>query len=401
MNTIRLKNAAEVTVSNVDKKSAEGEIPVRRCNYTDVYYNDRITTALDFMEATATPEQVRAFQLRAGDVLLTKDSETPEDIAVPALVTSELPEVLCGYHLAILRARPGIDSRFLFWAIASQVTRQQFTASATGVTRFGLRADAYAEVRIPKYDLNTQRAIADYLDGQVDQIDSLIRAKHRLVLSMEERIDARVRMHIGESDLVQTESGRPTQAIKRQLRKMFRGADGVAYEMVTAFRDGQVTARSQRRAEGYTESWTDGSQVQGVYASDVVIHGLDGFAGAIGTAEVSGVCSPVYHVCTPTLDGDADFFGRLLRILAVSGYLGLFASSTRERAVDFRNWDLFGRIPVPLVDVSEQRLIGDAIRKMRPFRVSVERSALLAAERRQALITAAVMGQLPIPGLAA
>ena len=51
----KLKFLARVQTSNVDKISSDGEEPVRLCNYTDVYYNDRITPDLDFMEATLPP----------------------------------------------------------------------------------------------------------------------------------------------------------------------------------------------------------------------------------------------------------------------------------------------------------------------------------------------------------
>jgi type I restriction enzyme S subunit len=151
-----------------------------------------------------------------------------------------------------------------------------------------------------------------------------------------------------------------------------------------------------RRAEGYTLSAATDPQGQYVHVNDVVVHGLDGFAGAIGTSEASGNCSPVYHVCVPVGDGDSRFLGRLLRLLALQGYLGNFATSTRERAVDFRNWDLFGRIPVPVVPAAEQQAIGELITKLRPLREAIERSAALAAERRQALITAAVTGQFDV-----
>jgi type I restriction enzyme S subunit len=134
---------------------------------------------------------------------------------------------------------------------------------------------------------------------------------------------------------------------------------------------------------------------------DVVVHGLDGFAGAIGTSEADGVCSPVYHVCVPVLGGDSHFYGRMLRLLATTGYLGNFATSTRERAVDFRNWDLFGRIPLPVVSVDEQRHIGNRIRHLSPIRELVARSEGLINERKSALVTAAVTGQLEIPGVAA
>ena len=64
--------------------------------------------------------------------------------------------------------------------------------------------------------------------------------------------------------------------------------------------------------------------------------------------------------------------------------------------MDFRNWDLFGRIPIPVVPVLEQERIGDQIRAIRPLRDRILASEALAAERRQALITAAVTGGIEI-----
>ena len=128
----------------------------------------------------------------------------------------------------------------------------------------------------------------------------------------------------------------------------------------------------------------------------MVVHGLDGFAGAIGASEVDGSCSPIYHVCRPTDGGNPRFYGRLLRLLATTGYLGLFATSTRERAVDFRNWDLFGRIPVPAVPPADQHRIGEMIRRAAPLSDAVQRSASVVSERRQALIAAAVTGQIEL-----
>ena len=104
---MRLKHVAAVRPSNVDKKTVEGQEPVRLCNYVDVYKNDYITEAFDFMQASATPAQIAAFTLKASDVIITKDSETWDDIAVPAYVKTDLPGVLCGYSscLGTTRAR--------------------------------------------------------------------------------------------------------------------------------------------------------------------------------------------------------------------------------------------------------------------------------------------------------
>ncbi len=401
MNTRRLKYVADVRFSSVDKKSIDGQVPVRLCNYTDVYYNDRIVAGMPFMEATATLDQIARFALRPGDVLFTKDSETPDDIGVSALVVDDLPDVLCGYHLAIARPRStDVDARYLHWALAAAPTRAQLEIAATGVTRFGLRQDAVGGIRLPLPSLSAQQAIADYLDAELWAMDTLLAKKRRLVELLEEQIDSAIMHFVGQSEIVRGGQQLEARPLRRMLTKLNRTSEADA-QMVTAFRDGQVTARALRRADGFTESWTDGARLQRVRRDDVVIHGLDGFAGAIGTSEVDGACSPVYHVCYPSDGGDSHFYGRMLRLLAISGYLGNFATSTRERAVDFRTWDLFGRIPVPNVPVDLQRRVGDRIRRLTPIRERVAQSEVLIAERRQALITAAVTGQLKIPGVAA
>src|SRR6185503_10252290 len=105
----------------------EEEEPVRLCNYVDVYNNDRITEAMDFMEASAAPREIKKFQLRRGDVLATKDSETPDDIAISSLVADELPGVLCGYHLALMRPRSHkLFGPYLAWLHASKAFRAQY-----------------------------------------------------------------------------------------------------------------------------------------------------------------------------------------------------------------------------------------------------------------------------------
>lgn len=171
---LRLRFVATVEVSNVDKKSRDGEMSVWLCNYVDVYYNEAITDSLEFMSATATRDQVARFGLRAGDLLITKDSETPDDIAVPAYVVQDLEKVVCGYHLAVIRPDPAlVDGRYLFWSLASRASRQYFSAAAQGITRFGLRRDAILDLPVPMRNLRDQRAIASFLDEQTARIDRL------------------------------------------------------------------------------------------------------------------------------------------------------------------------------------------------------------------------------------
>ena len=80
-----------------------------------------ITPDLNFMKATALPREIEKFKLQQDDVLITKDSEDWKDIAVPTLVTTEMPDVLCGYHLAQIRPDNGVlHGEYLMWACLSE-----------------------------------------------------------------------------------------------------------------------------------------------------------------------------------------------------------------------------------------------------------------------------------------
>ncbi|MDI9384170.1 MAG: restriction endonuclease subunit S, partial [Verrucomicrobiota bacterium] len=171
----RLKYIASVQFSNVDKNTFEGEEPVRLCNYIDVYKNELIKDDFEFMQATATRAEIRKFTLRQGDVVITKDSESWTDIAVPAYVADQLQGVICGYHLAQIRAKFQIlDGKYLFRAFASKAINYQFQVASTGITRYGLGNYLLENGLLVLPPLPEQRAIAAFLDRETARIDSLI-----------------------------------------------------------------------------------------------------------------------------------------------------------------------------------------------------------------------------------
>ena len=183
----RLKSLAAVHLSNVDKKSEEGQVAVGLCNYVDVYYNEQINSDVDFMAATASENQIRRFSLHKGDVLITKDSESWTDIAVPAVVTQDLPDVVCGYHLAHIRPGDDCDGTFLSRAFSAIGPRNQYEIAASGITRFGLTGDAIREGVFPVPPLPEQRAIAAFLDRETARIDALAAKKERLIELLQEK----------------------------------------------------------------------------------------------------------------------------------------------------------------------------------------------------------------------
>jgi type I restriction enzyme, S subunit len=186
----RLRHACDMRVSNVDKHTKLGETPVRLCNYVEVYKSERILESTRFMAATASEDERVRFGLRKGDVLITKDSEQWNDIGVPALVECEAPDLVCGYHLAILRARPGLHGAFLHRALESHLIAAQFHVEANGVTRYGLSHGAIQGVAIPLPPPAEQAAIVRFLDWANGRLERAIRAKRKVIALLQEQKQA-------------------------------------------------------------------------------------------------------------------------------------------------------------------------------------------------------------------
>lgn len=182
----RLKYVATNTTSSVDKLSKDDEIDVFLCNYIDVYKNDIISDALDFMKVTATKKEIEKYSLDSECVVITKDSEAWTDIAIPAYVSPGLKNVLCGYHLAIIKSEK-IIGKFLYYILSSNLINQQFQIAANGVTRFGLPHLGVNNAWLPYSPLSEQQAIAAFLDQQCAQIDSLIEKKQRMLDLLDEK----------------------------------------------------------------------------------------------------------------------------------------------------------------------------------------------------------------------
>ena len=137
-----------------------------------MYNNQFIMSNMDFMAATATTQEIARCSLQSDDVIITKDSEKYDDIGVPALVREDIPDLVCGYHLAILRPiSDRIDGPYLFYALNTAEVQEQFHSFANGVTRFGLRRDDIGLVEIPLPPLYEQRAIAHILGTLDDKIE--------------------------------------------------------------------------------------------------------------------------------------------------------------------------------------------------------------------------------------
>ena len=167
-----LDDVVDLTLSSVDKKTKADENHVLLCNYMDVYKNNFIHADMDFMTATATKREITNCSLFAGDVVITKDSEKHDDIGVPALVRQDVRDLVCGYHLAILRPRMSqIDGTYLYYALNTDEVKRQFHSYANRITRFGLRKADIGLVEVPLPPLSGQKSIAHILGTLDDKID--------------------------------------------------------------------------------------------------------------------------------------------------------------------------------------------------------------------------------------
>ena len=126
-------------------------------------------------------------------------------------------------------------------------------------------------------------------------------------------------------------------------------------DIITCFRDGQVTLRKNRRIEGFTESFKEVGY-QGIRKGDLVIHQMDAFAGSIGVSDSDGKGTPVYICLQPKDNNSNYYYAFLLREMARTGFIKSLYRGIRERSSDFR-YETFAKLFLPLPPLAEQRAI--------------------------------------------
>ena len=169
-----------------------------------------------------------------------------------------------------------------------------------------------------------------------------------------------------------------------------RKEDGI----VTCFRDGQVTLRTNRKTEGFTIALKEHGY-QGIRKGDLVIHNMDAFAGAIGISDSDGKSTPVYSACTPRILNKVNpyYYAYFLKDLAKSGFIESLAKGIRERSTDFRFND-FGLLLLSVPPLPEQTAIAaflDCKTALIDQAIDIKQKQIeLLKERRQILIHKAV-----------
>ena len=375
----KLGAVADLISSNVDKKARKGELPVRLINYTDVYYGSVLTPDMEYMLSTAAPGQIERVGVKDGDVIFTKDSEAPDDIGIPALVREPEEDMVCGYHLTIARPRRSVvEPSYLYWYLCSAMAKSYWEQTANGVTRFSIGYSATTALPIALPPVETQRAIADYLDRETAEIDAMSTDLDKMELLLTERRVA----YIGRA--VRTISG-PSKRVRLQsIAKIHAGETITAADIED---DGLFAVYGGNGVRGYADTANE--------EHDRVLVGRQGaLCGNVHLARGPFFASEHALVVEPHIDVDLEW----LALVLSDQNLGQLSMSAAQPGITAMGVGL-QKIDMPGFD--EQRRIAAQI-----DRETAEIDAMLAditelrdllAERRAAVIAVAVTGQIDIP----
>ena len=225
------------------------------------------------------------------------------------------------------------------------------------------------KITIPMPPLDEQKRIADYLDAKCAEIDVLTADIQTQIDTLEQYKRSVITEAVTkglEPDVEMKDSGiqwigsMPAhwncirgKYILKYIQKPVRDDDGV----ITCFRDGEVTLRSNRREDGFTMADKE-IGYQGIDVGDLVVHGMDGFAGAIGISDSRGKASPVLNV----LDTEQSkrYIMYFLRSMAYSDVFLALATGIRVRSCDLR-WNKLSELFYPVPPLEEQEAIVDYI----------------------------------------
>ena len=407
----RLKYISKILASYVDKHINPDEIQVNLCNYTDVYYHEKIDSNIDFMRGSCNQDEYERSLLKEGDIIITKDSESADDIGVPTFIQEELTGVVCGYHLSIISPLNEIDGEFLFRFIQSNWTGRYFEINATGITRFSLGKSIIENLSTLLPPLSEQAQIANFLNRKTGQIDELLRIKERRIELLQEQrtvlinqavtkgLDPNVEMKpsgvgwIGEI---------PAHWEMINTKYLFRLVTEPApqnndYELLSIFTSIGVKPRKELEERGNRATTTDGYWL--VKKGDFIVNKLLAWMGAIGLSDYEGVTSPAYDILRKTRPLNERLYEYLFRC-------GLYFTEFKKRSRGIMEvrlrlyFDQFGQIPLVFPPVDEQDKIVNFLdhktEQIDELIAAEGRKIELLKEYRQSLISEAVTGKIDV-----
>ena len=236
--------------------------------------------------------------------------------------------------------------------------------------RMRIPMDKFGELYIPVAPIRNQHAISDFLDAKCSEIDSLSATIQSEIDTLEQYKRSVITETVTkglDKDAEMKESGIEWIGKIPANWEIEKGKYCLAYkekpthpddEVITCFRDGEVTLRKNRREDGFTISLKE-IGYQGIDVGDLIVHGMDGFAGAIGISDSRGKASPVLNVID-TLQNNKRYIMYYLRSMAYNGVFIALSTGIRVRTCD-TSWGKLKELPYPIPPKIEQDAIAEFI----------------------------------------
>ena len=228
--------------------------------------------------------------------------------------------------------------------------------------RMRISMDTFKKLYIPVPNSYTQKAIADFLDAKCAEIDALHVDIEKEIETLEEYKRSVITEAVTKGlnpNAEMKDSGIEWIGEIPAHWNIFKGKYCLQYiqkptrpddDVITCFRDGEVTLRKNRREEGFTVSLQE-IGYQGIDVGDLIVHGMDGFAGAIGISDSRGKASPVLNVLETK--NNKRYIMYYLRNMAFNGVFVALATGIRVRTCD-TNWGKLRELPYVLPPKLEQ-----------------------------------------------
>ncbi len=355
-----------------------------------------------------TEAELSQYDLRRGDVVVV---EGGAGYGRSHLLATDLPGWGFQNHVARLRERGPVRAGFLVYCLKACLLSGFIEANNRTATLPSLSLDVLRALPIPVPPLNEQRAIGDYLDLETARIDTLIEEQQRLIEMLRERRQAQVDYAVwsGLGDEPRTpcpvEPAPDVPAHWRMVRNknLLRestevSADG-SEELLSVSHLTGITPRSEKNVTMIEAESLDGYRL--VEPGDLVINTMWAWMGALGVSQVKGIVSPAYGVYRPLPSAEfhPPYYDYLYRsrpyVVEMTRYSrGIWSSRLRIYP------DVFLRLQVPVPPLEEQRRIAayldEKTAKIDALIAETESFIELSRERRSALITAAVTGQVDV-----
>jgi len=321
------------------------------------------------------------------------------ELAIPATIN----QALLGFEFI-----NDVNSSFVKWWLRH--LQPLLLAEASSNTQDNLNAEKVRNLPFPKLDIDAQTRIANHLDRETARIDGLIAEKERMLALLEEKRAALISRVVtrgldpnaplkpsGQEWLGEIPAHWRVERAKNLFTVRDERSDDGSEELLTVSHITGVTSRSEK--DVYMFEADDKAGYKRCMPGDLAINTLWAWMGAMGISPLAGIVSPDYHVYTSKgklLTEYVDLLCRSLPFVAEVSRWSKGVWSSRLRLYPENFFEM--RLPVPPHD--EQAAIVRAVeadqRKANALRESLQLSITLAKERRAALITDAVTGQIPL-----